>query len=689
MTDFVFLRNRVNADVLKGAGVADYTPKQGCPMRSHERFVPCNAGDWAYDCDYTCSDKSEHSTYRCLPMDARACPAIEGLNPNTVRVRLDQYDGGPCGQASQNATVSCGYGVDLIAGSEATLNAWKAKWQGVDTANFAAAQNTVMERFCAQPEADAAKYCALDPRTGKPMTSCGRMSSTSTAGDACREWGAGVPDLADGVKLAYCKRYPHAPDCRCLARSVLHEDAYDLVKRSFPGIRDSCWWSPCSEGGAIGPYLHVNEDDVSTCPKAACSQYNRIVAGKDIDLSGVTYTQECKVSADAAESLAELVPASDIAGDASTAGPIVSDQLASDTPAPAATVTNERLYTNSEARAKGAKYLPAGAHCDEGACPLSTHAHQPCDTGDWTQSNRTCCADFQADQWDCIKIDGRACPNVGVDASGVALKAANGSLPALPGTQATVACTYDADQIAASLPSVRNWRNTWQDYDPAGVAAQYDVVMQRFCSKAEDSPKTACPIDPDTGAPMTMCSRMHAMSQAGDLCDAWAATNRNLADGAKDEYCAHNPHSPDCRCLSRGFLNEPAYVKMRDMLHAMFPGTPDACWWTPCIEGGSAGAYLHTGVDDRTQCPEVVCTQVNDFEAKDNIDWSQVSYTQNCGGAAPPPPPPPPPPPSPPSPAGLTTAAKVAIGIAAGGAALALVGVAIALAARQRRGGKK
>ncbi len=64
----------------------------------------------------------------------------------------------------------------------------------------------------------------------------------------------------------------------------------------------------------------------------------------------------------------------------------------------------------------------------------------------------------------------------------------------------------------------------------------------------------------------------------------WAATQDNKTiDNIKEDYCLHNPNSPDCRCINRSSKSLYDEAKKNNPF-------PDGCWYKPC----STSVYLKT-----------------------------------------------------------------------------------------------
>ncbi len=94
--------------------------------------------------------------------------------------------------------------------------------------------------------------------------------------------------------------------------------------------------------------------------------------------------------------------------------------------------------------------------------------------------------------------------------------------------------------------------------------------MTSFC----EIPSHICPIDPGDGSlnddkkgkEMEKCSRLISLDDEGTRCRAWAATQDNKTiDNIKEEYCLHNPNSPDCRCINEVVI---LYMtKQRKIIH--------------------------------------------------------------------------------------------------------------------------
>ncbi len=60
-----------------------------------------------------------------------------------------------------------------------------------------------------------------------------------------------------------------------------------------------------------------------------------------------------------------------------------------------------------------------------------------------------------------------------------------------------------------------------------------------------------------------------------------ATQDNKTIDNIKEEYCLHNPNSPDCRCINRSSNSLYDEAKKNNPF-------PDGCWYKPC----STSVYL-------------------------------------------------------------------------------------------------
>jgi len=303
-------------------------------------------------------------------------------------------------------------------------------------------------------------------------------------------------------------------------------------------------------------------------------------------------------------------------------------------------VTNAVTIVANDLAAKKS-YMPddAAAACKYGCTIFS--AQRQCPSNEWWW-NCGCCpnnagkkagcnASTCTSQPVCMKIDSDACPGVGdagvqsqISASYDDAKRDERRCALMPMATTRIQCTYPLS-IFTNANRVKAWQDATLRNDAGAYEALNSRVMSYFCAEPESDTRT-CPTDPKTGRPMTSCSRMHSKSPEGDMCAAWAS-DAKTSDAARRSFCHKYPRSPDCLCIARDQLKDPAYELMMEK----FVGVRSACWWKPCTGGEADSTYLHTQDDNQAGCPEVVCLQYFDAVAGRDVDTANITYTQTCG----------------------------------------------------------
>ncbi len=281
----------------------------------------------------------------------------------------------------------------------------------------------------------------------------------------------------------------------------------------------------------------------------------------------------------------------------------------------------EPIYSSGVQRSTRINYLPSSQSC----APFQSHAD--CDKSpnskggesyDWNYGWNSCCSGFCPSKRECAKPDPKECDigNDILDRDPFLKIEWDVNAP-------NYRCTYDLHKINTSeqinLFVAKNGKNK-----------SYDEIMTSFC----EIPSHICPIDPGDGSlnddkkgkEMEKCSRLISLDDEGTRCRAWAATQDNKTiDNIKEEYCLHNPNSPDCRCINRSSNSLYDEAKKNNPF-------PDGCWYKPC----STSVYLKTSdiLSDEKHCPKEMCqviynvNQNNDVVIKDNTNNIKCDFTK-------------------------------------------------------------
>lgn len=219
-------------------------------------------------------------------------------------------------------------------------------------------------------------------------------------------------------------------------------------------------------------------------------------------------------------------------------------------------------------------YRPTGKRCYCDECKGLSPDSLSCADGDWTihepgHHGRPLCS----------KVDPYMCPVIG----------GNDGNAQFTDDPPEVACTYRASDFQ-NLDDIQTYVDTWGEDD------QLNDAMTGFCKQQSVS----CPIDPETGKQMPICSNLIATDDAGDICRDWAHNHPDKADQSKREYCAEND-SADCRCLHRS--DDDAYKAAKPYV----PGVSDACWYNYCQDPST---YVTPSDMMGVECPAETCANI-------------------------------------------------------------------------------
>lgn len=228
-----------------------YDTEQSCICGSCNIFstrVKCqktnNVDDWSYGYQICCGGFCPQKSL-CAKPDPKQCQI--GLNEN----QINPFDRVTWNEKAPNIT--CFYSMNQM-NSFSVIKEYYAKFG--NTADY----NSMMVNFCSEP----GKECAIDPKTGAPLTQCNRLNSVDEEGQYCRQWfnnqSLGVQDT---IVTNYCLKYPTSPDCKCINRQT--DKSYNTVKKFSP-FNDGCWYSPC----VTDTYLVTSNLREPTCPTNIC-----------------------------------------------------------------------------------------------------------------------------------------------------------------------------------------------------------------------------------------------------------------------------------------------------------------------------------------------------------------------------------------------------------------------------------
>lgn len=203
---------------------------------------------------------------RCSRKDPNVCPVINGNRSNNNFF-------------NQPPTVDCYYSINIFDQVQAVVD-YRDNFGATDDYN-----QFIMPYFCSQNS-------TMCP-TG--LSTCSSFLSTANNGlkaQLCNTWASSFPELADGVKRAYCLSRPSQDDCRCLNRSS--DPVYRSVKSLGLGsINDRCWYVNC----AVTTQLITSEISSEICnTEQICQNIVKILNNDGVDInSQIRQTINCKL----------------------------------------------------------------------------------------------------------------------------------------------------------------------------------------------------------------------------------------------------------------------------------------------------------------------------------------------------------------------------------------------------------
>lgn len=203
---------------------------------------------------------------RCSRKDPDVCPVLNGNRSNNNFF-------------NQPPTVDCYYSIMIFDSVQAVVD-YKDNFGTTDDYN-----KVIMPYFCSQNST----MCPTGLRT------CSGFLSTANDGlnaQLCNTWAASSPELADGVKRAYCFSRPGQDDCKCLNRSS--DPVYRSVKSLGLGsLNDRCWYVNC----AVTTQLVTSDIASEICnTDQICQNIVDILNNNGVDInSQIQQTINCKL----------------------------------------------------------------------------------------------------------------------------------------------------------------------------------------------------------------------------------------------------------------------------------------------------------------------------------------------------------------------------------------------------------
>jgi len=174
----------------------------------------------------------------------------------------------------------------------------------------------------------------------------------------------------------------------------------------------------------------------------------------------------------------------------------------------------------------------------------------------------------------------------------------------------TVDCYYSInifDQVQAVIDYRDNFGTT-DDYNR--------YIMPYFCSQKS----TMCP----TG--LNTCSSFLSTANNGlkaQVCNTWAASFPELADGVKRAYCLSSPGQDDCKCLNRS--SDPVYRSVKSL---GLGSINDRCWYVNCAV---TNQLITSDIANEVCNTEQICQNIVEILNNDGVDInSQIQQTINC-----------------------------------------------------------
>ena len=162
-------------------------------------------------------------------------------------------------------------------------------------------------------------------------------------------------------------------------------------------------------------------------------------------------------------------------------------------------------------------YSPGAEFCSCDFCdPNIINLQIRCNGCDYAFEEISCCNSMPGctNQVLCTGVDPSACPVIAGN-NGIATWATGTGGVCIA---ATLNCGYPTN-IFKNPEDITQWIVKFGNNESLN-----DTIMPAFCQVQS----TDCPINPETGSPMSACSNFKDQGLAGDMCRSWASNNPTL-----------------------------------------------------------------------------------------------------------------------------------------------------------------
>ena len=237
----------------------------------------------------------------------------------------------------------------------------------------------------------------------------------------------------------------------------------------------------------------------------------------------------------------------------------------------------------------------------------------------------------------CSKLNPAECPKLGnVVASRVEVSTANKVYTTenpksdFPGDR-LISCFYDKAQVSADVVATEAYIDQKRK-NTGDVNFFDDVIMSDMCKLQANWKK--CPdisrsyVD---GSGHSICNNMITSQK----CKDWAQTavGSGPADSIMGSWCANhtNPKfpldkqkaDPTCHCVNR--IYDENFKKLQQNIKV------DAgCWFGPCLDSPMRQYQVQSKDRHPTECPQNVCTIINDAQDNNQVDMTDISQYIEC-----------------------------------------------------------
>lgn len=252
---------------------------------------PCYGDDWRWGSSGESNEKGGCiSQDYCSELDTTVCPLFWTDTKHTSNITYAQPPRWTSRQEQANHRAD-GRGVTCTY-PRADVKAEPAVQQQM-LAYFGDQNDDFMADYCFAPQTEG---CVIDSTTGKPLTSCSNLNTSSAVGTACRAWLSRQPaGVRDALMVSYCSTplpgsdSPTA-DCRCIAAGKFDTNYAQFAKQAFGNT--ACWYLPCSSLSASSQLI-PSTDVPKDCPDV-CQIVNQFINNSDFKDIHIRNNISCK-----------------------------------------------------------------------------------------------------------------------------------------------------------------------------------------------------------------------------------------------------------------------------------------------------------------------------------------------------------------------------------------------------------